>query len=712
MLGFFLLVCILSSATCSEVLIRHRRVWIIDSFEIEEEHPGPFPYKLGTINVDRKYRVFFELTGEGVDEEPKGVLSIHRESGTLYVHKAVDYEERSLLKLKFEARKSDLSTDTKLGVEVIIRDINDNPPRFQKDLYEIDVNEDLTQGSHLLTVLASDRDQRGTPNSTFHYEVKSVSPNLPDAEFFTDKSGLISFKGCLNYEAAKRVIVLVEAKDHGEVISLSSSTTVVINVKDGNNHLPVISGQTGTGKVKEDETGSSPLRLHVTDGDSPKTEAWRVKYTIHGDDVDHFRVETDPDTNDGVLTVVKPLDFEKGAQRELTISVENEAPYFSCKVEEKTPSGLWRVDTSTGADSAAGQPHSVKVVVEVEDVNDPPAFSVMVKEAQLEENAAIGTWVEKVTAVDPDMSHASSFVYKVGHDPAGWVTVDPHTGDITTVKTPDRESPHVINGLYTVLMLAVDDGDPPMTGTATLQIRVTDKNDNVPKPAVSFIDVCLSDSATTTNITAFDPDGTPFGGPFTFELLGNVKGKWKLNPTYGYTAGLVKEPDVYAGHHTVDLKISDMQGTFGVYNLSVTVCDCSETPNCRSRQTTGGKAGSGAIAIVLVSLLLFLFLLFAVYISCKQEFTALQPSDGSEEILVASNIEIPGKDCKRLSALWETENHLDYRPHFYTEEGSCASLTELDAIVPDEDSIQDLLNDLGPRFNELASVCEPLQTSN
>lgn len=38
--------------------------------------------------------------------------------------------------------------------------------------------------------------------------------------------------------------VLVEAKDHGEIVSLSSSTTVVIHVEDSNNHMPAISGQT------------------------------------------------------------------------------------------------------------------------------------------------------------------------------------------------------------------------------------------------------------------------------------------------------------------------------------------------------------------------------------------------------------------------------------------------------------------------------------
>lgn len=72
-----------------------------------------------------------------------------------------------------------------------------------------------------------------------------------------------------------------------------------------------------------------------------------------------------------------------------------------------------------------------------------------------------------------------------------------------------------------------------MTGTATLNIHVTDQNDNVPQLSVDNVDVCVSDGPTTANITAFDLDEKPFGGPFSFELLGDVKGKWKLNPSYG-----------------------------------------------------------------------------------------------------------------------------------------------------------------------------------
>lgn len=51
--------------------------------------------------------------------------------------------------------------------------------------------------------------------------------------------------------------------------------------------------------------------------------------------------------------------------------------------------------------------------------------------------------------------------YKVGYDPAGWLGVDPKTGDVTIVKSPDRESPHVVDGVYAVIVLAVDNGEAP-----------------------------------------------------------------------------------------------------------------------------------------------------------------------------------------------------------------------------------------------------------
>lgn len=67
---------------------------------------------------------------------------------------------------------------------------------------------------------------------------------------------------------------------------------------------PPCSKTQGSGKVKEHEVGTSPLRLQVSDRDVPHTPAWRAKYTVHGSAAGHFLVETEGETNDGILTVV------------------------------------------------------------------------------------------------------------------------------------------------------------------------------------------------------------------------------------------------------------------------------------------------------------------------------------------------------------------------------------------------------------------------
>jgi hypothetical protein len=72
-----------------------------------------------------------------------------------------------------------------------------------------------------------------------------------------------------------------------------------------------------------------------------------------------------------------------------------------------------------------------------------------------------------------------------------------------------------------------------MTGTATLLLHVFDQNDNAPTLSVNNVVVCIGDVPTSTNLTALDPDDVPFGGPFTFELLGEVEGKWSVDPLHG-----------------------------------------------------------------------------------------------------------------------------------------------------------------------------------
>jgi hypothetical protein len=49
--------------------------------------------------------------------------------------------------------------------------------------------------------------------------------------------------------------------------------------------------------------------------------------------------------------------------------------------------------------------------------------------------------------------------YKLVHDPENWVTVDEKSGVVTTKKQIDRESPHVNDSFYTIIVHAVDNGE-------------------------------------------------------------------------------------------------------------------------------------------------------------------------------------------------------------------------------------------------------------
>ncbi|KAL1021484.1 hypothetical protein UPYG_G00013870 [Umbra pygmaea] len=800
------------SVSCEELLHRHKRIWIIDAFKIEEGPHEHYPYELDKINIETKlFDMGFFLHGEGVDKDPIDKLFIVNNTGVIFVNGELDYESHQLLKLTFEARDvSNNIVDTRLGVEVEILDINDNPPVFQNNTYNINLKESASQRDFLTAVTATDKDKKGTNNSTFDLRIVSITPKPPDELAFflkqQDMTGIIKFKGCLDHEKSEKYTILIEAKDRGEVVQLSSTCTVIINIADENNHMPVFTGQTGAGSIKERVSGVEVLRLQVLDQDSKGSKAWMAKYTIQGDKDQNFKITTDPNTNEGVLFVDKPLDYEEGSLRNLSISVENEVPYFSCKVKSRPANDLWEVETISGTSSTGPTPlppPTRQVTVKVEDVNDPPFFIPTIKYVMLEENAAVGSYLETLTAKDIDRSYANSFVYLKGNDTEDWVAVDTKSGKLTTTNMIDRESPHVKNNVYQVTVLAVDDGKPPMTGTGTLNIHIKDQNDNIPQLNTSTMDMCLSEEPSMVNITAFDLDGDPYSGPFTFQLQGdNVKGKWRIDPLHGYTVNLVKENTVYAGHHELLLEVLDQQGQGAIHHLSITVCDCSGMTNCHMRRASGAKIGASAVLIFITTFLLLLgILLLAFLMTCKKELKWIPANEDFGEHLISSNIEIPGTDCRVPTAItevekvetnvpleqynmtwkadlhnyfnqskqhsqfergtalrqsaptqfrtsgfgrrsmnsaryitrnssWREDNYLkkhklitllnqrmnrlqvpgeelgDYAPHPYVEEGDLETDHQLDAIsIPEIPFNQDTLLYLGPRFNNLASIC-------
>ncbi|XP_050008915.1 cadherin-like protein 26 isoform X2 [Alexandromys fortis] len=713
-------------------LRRSKRRWVLTTLELEEEDPGPFPKLVGELfnNMSNNVSLMYLLRGPGVDEFPEiGLFSIEdHQSGKVYVHRAVDREVTPSFLVYFDAvdRSTGKVVDESLIFNIRVRDVNDHAPQFPEKEFNISVKESHSAGQPVFQLLTVDLDQENTPNSQVLYFLVSQTPLLRESGFRIDLiSGEVRLSGCLKYETAPWFTLIVRATDCGEP-SLSSTATIHIIVEEGNNHMPTFVEDHYEIQISEGEVAWGVLDLPVQDGDSPFTPAWRAQFHIlDGNEEEHFDIMTDPETNRAVLNVIKPLDYETQAAHSLGIVVENQEPLFSCEEGQAQPSTKAMASTT--------------VSVQVVDTNDPPAFhprSFIVSE---EDGAGPGIRLGDFNATDPDRV-TSQIRYKLVHDPADWVTVDEETGVVTTKRQIDRESPHVNGSFYTILVHAVDSGLPPLTGTGTLVLFLSDINDNAPtlQSHSRHLEICESAGNQPLLLEAEDGDLDPYSDPFTFDLdsaQGDVDGTWMLRTKQGEgcSAELVMLRSLPPGDYLVPLFIGDRQGLMQRQTVHVRVCSCPSGSKCETLSNMSLLVW--ALSPVCAALLALAAALLSL-LRCRFEFGPKRlggviPSDNGHQTLIVYNEESQALSAQvyldrlvprcplplmegRVIETWNQKLHaidvLDgdtgYPPHVYREEGECegaetlSSLTFLEQDLPPE-----LLDDLSLKSTPSEAMC-------
>ncbi|CAG5896143.1 unnamed protein product [Menidia menidia] len=228
----------------------------------------------------------------------------------------------------------------------------------------------------------------------------------------------------MDREAREEYLVVVQVKDMlGLSGGYSSSTTVTVSLTDVNDNGPTFHQHLYNFAISENAVvGTTVGRIKAEDGDTGINA--RMTYTLE-DDLEEsatFIIQTDPETQEGVILLAKPLDFESKRRYVVAAEAAND-----------------HVDTRFLAPDEFRDRTRLKIVVE--DVDEPPVFLRPVYEWKVPENVAVGTAVGGVGARDTDVvNNAIRYSIDKRSDATKAFQIDPNNGTIAVVKALDRET--------------------------------------------------------------------------------------------------------------------------------------------------------------------------------------------------------------------------------------------------------------------------------
>ncbi|XP_059392954.1 cadherin-3-like [Carassius carassius] len=578
---------------------RRKREWVIPPYNIAENSWGKFPKELFQLKAKIQgvsdSEILYSISGEGADQPPLEIFRVDKKTGFVSVTQPLDREKKASYELSAHAFSADgKRSASPTNLTFIVTDQNDNRPVFTENPFNGQVSEAESKGFVIMTVIATDADDPETDNGIINYKIVSQEPQFPKPNMFDinilSGSIFIQEPGMDREQWPRYTLLIVAADMEGK--GLATTGTAVITITDSNDKPPQFEQTSHVVSVPENKVGYVVATLTVTDDDEVGSPAWSTKYRIiSGDKGGFFNVSTGPSQLEGIITTVKPLDFEKTKQYVLFVIVENDDPFVGS------------LPTSTAT-----------VTVNVEDVNEPPEFKPKEQVISREENLPIDSSLVEYTATDPDIGKSQKITYKISKDPADWLNVNQDTGMIKVKKMMDRESASVKDGKYRAIILALDNDDEnPATGTGTLVIELEDVNDNAPVINEEKIDICNREATVRLSIT--DKDGSPHADPFRVEPQGDTKKNWTAVMNETNTGILLTLKSVLEqGDYNVVLRVYDNNDLYKDNSIQATVCDC-KGDEFQCQKTIAGAPLSlsfGILAAVLVLLLLLLLLLLFI----------------------------------------------------------------------------------------------------
>ncbi|XP_028258908.1 desmoglein-2-like isoform X2 [Parambassis ranga] len=245
-----------------------------------------------------------------------------------------------------------------------------------------------------------DKDQPGTINSQISYTIISQEPRSTGHMFTLDKmSGKLYVKEpTLDRETHDFYKLIIKVTDMGGAEGgLTGTGTVEIKVLDINDNLPTLEKSEYSGSVDENVVDVVVMKIKALDKDLIHTDNWLTVFKIvNGNEDNLFSIETDKETNEGILKLIKPVDFEEVQNLELGLLIENVAPPVkgaavlmdvNVQVGEGGPIAA---GTGAGAGAASGAGADLSVNADLGIDSDLDAGVNVDVDADLEGSMAVG----------------------------------------------------------------------------------------------------------------------------------------------------------------------------------------------------------------------------------------------------------------------------------------------------------------------------------
>ncbi|XP_073476999.1 protocadherin alpha-3-like isoform X12 [Aquarana catesbeiana] len=335
-------------------------------------------------------------------------------------------------------------------VDIEIEDINDNRPAFSSSVSNLVISEVMPAGARFHVEGAADPDL-GT-NAVTNYELSASDYFALDFQKYMNqiRSLELVLKKSLDREKQAVHNITLTAYDGGKP-RLSGTSQIIITVEDFNDNSPTFSHPFYQASVVENAPkGSLVLKVNATDLDQGKNG--EILYLFSKTTKEDVSKIFSLDKHTGEIKVTGLVDFEQAQMYEIQIdAVDN------------------------GDVQLVGH---CKVLVTILDVNDnPPEMTVTSLAVSVPEDSPQGTTVAIISVHDQDSGLNGKVSCNI-IDSSPFKIHPAFKRDFSLIVNGklDRE----MTSQYEVVIVARDEGTPPLSVSRTFKIDISDMNDNAP----------------------------------------------------------------------------------------------------------------------------------------------------------------------------------------------------------------------------------------